>query len=55
MLRWLATLSYRSIAERAAEFLSDPTLVGKTDGDETAPAKHPKDAVFEVISILFPF
>ncbi|XP_075970520.1 sodium channel protein Nach-like isoform X1 [Anticarsia gemmatalis] len=50
MLRWLATLSYRSIAdERAKEFLSDPALVGSNDEDEPKPAKDPKDAVFQIV------
>lgn len=50
MLRWLATLTYRSIEERAADFLSDTALVGKDDEDGPAVAKNPKDAVFQVSS-----
>lgn len=48
MLRWMATLSYRSIAEHASTYLSDPTLVGKTEEDAPAPVKNPKEAIFQV-------
>lgn len=53
MLRWLATLNYRSIEERASEFLSDPALVGKNEEDEPKPAKNPKDAVYEVRTFYY--
>lgn len=48
MLRWLATLSYQSIAARSSEFISNPDLVGKSQNDAPEPALQPKEAVFSV-------
>lgn len=48
MLRWLASLSYRTISEQAGQYLTDPALVGKSDSDGLAPILNPKAAVFEV-------
>lgn len=55
MLRWLATLSYDSIAtSQANQFLTDPVLVGTNEDDVPQPAKDPKAAVFQVCyPILF--
>lgn len=52
MLRWLATLSYRTIEERALEFVSDQDLVARGITEVTDPAADPKEAVFKVGSIL---
>ncbi|XP_046960505.1 sodium channel protein Nach-like isoform X2 [Vanessa cardui] len=49
MLRWLATLNYRSIAERTSEFVTYPELVGRGPNDGPEPALKPKDAVFNIV------
>ncbi|XP_045764971.1 sodium channel protein Nach-like isoform X1 [Maniola jurtina] len=46
MLRWLATLSYESIASRTSEFVSDHDLI---ENDLTEPFLQPKDAVFSIV------
>lgn len=48
MLRWLATLSYESIAEHASRFVSDKDLFGKGDSGPSSDALDPKEAVFSV-------
>ncbi|CAG5040036.1 unnamed protein product [Parnassius apollo] len=48
MLQWLVTLSYRSIAESASKYATQPDLVGRTINDAPAPAMDPKEAVFSV-------
>lgn len=48
MLRWLATLSYQSIHDRASEFVNNPDLVGKAPNEGPEPAIKSKDAVFNV-------
>lgn len=53
MLRWLASLSYQTISERAGQYLSEPELVGKSDTDGLEPALNPKAAVFEVRTCIF--
>ncbi|KAJ0179941.1 hypothetical protein K1T71_004532 [Dendrolimus kikuchii] len=49
MLKWLATLSYRSIEERISEFINDPSLVGEMNGNVPEPAKDPKEAMFKIV------
>lgn len=48
MLRWLASLSYNTIAEQAAVYLTDSELFGKSDTEGVAAALNPKEAVFTV-------
>ena len=48
MLRWLATLSYQTIASRSSEFLTNTDLVGKGQDDDPEPALQPKHAIFSV-------
>ncbi|CAH0727769.1 unnamed protein product, partial [Brenthis ino] len=50
MLRWLATLSYQSIAARSSEFTTKPDLVGRSQNDGPEPALKPKDAVLSIVS-----
>lgn len=45
MLRWLATLSYQSIAEHTDRFVKDANLMAN---EKAAPLIDPKDAVFSV-------
>ncbi|XP_037874750.1 sodium channel protein Nach [Bombyx mori] len=49
MLQWLATLSYSSIAEHAAEYLAEPGLVGENENNVPEPARDSKEAVFKVV------
>ncbi|XP_063379360.1 sodium channel protein Nach [Cydia fagiglandana] len=49
MLRWLATLSYRTIVERAKEFAIDPELVGRGSEVMSPPAADPKKAVYSIV------
>ncbi|KAL4703487.1 hypothetical protein ACJJTC_014357 [Scirpophaga incertulas] len=49
MLRWLATLSYQSIAEQASQFVSDLSLMDQGKTEPPAPLLNPKDAVFSVV------
>lgn len=50
MLKWLATLSYRSIEERISEFINDPALVGENN-NIPEPVKEPKQTIFKVSEI----
>ncbi|XP_063821327.1 sodium channel protein Nach-like [Ostrinia nubilalis] len=49
MLRWLATLSYQSIADPSGVFLKNDKLMGKNDKEPPAPITDPKDAVFKIV------
>ncbi|CAG9560390.1 unnamed protein product [Danaus chrysippus] len=49
MLRWLATLSYKTIASQASQFVNNRNLVGGTEFDIPEPALKPKDAVFSIV------
>ncbi|KAL0892231.1 hypothetical protein ABMA27_015417 [Loxostege sticticalis] len=46
MLRWLATLSYQSIAEHTDRFVKDANLMAN---EKAAPLIDPKDAVFSIV------
>ncbi|CAH2992146.1 unnamed protein product [Chilo suppressalis] len=46
LLRWLATLSYQSIAEHASQFLGEADLSGKAQLDSLI---NPKDAVLKIV------
>lgn len=48
MLRWLASLSYNTIADQAGEYLTNTELFGKSDSEGPTPVLNPKDAVFAV-------
>ncbi|XP_063531962.1 sodium channel protein Nach [Cydia strobilella] len=49
MLRWLTTLSFRTIVERAKEFANDPELVGRGSEEMSPPAADPKKAVYSIV------
>ncbi|XP_072940542.1 sodium channel protein Nach [Epargyreus clarus] len=49
MLRWLTTLSYRSIAARASEFVQKLDLMGQSDAVVPEPELRPKDAVYKIV------
>ncbi|CAH2075249.1 unnamed protein product, partial [Iphiclides podalirius] len=49
MLRWLSTLSYRSIVESTSKFVVQPDLVGHSVMDAPVPAMDPKEAVFSIV------
>lgn len=48
MLRWLATLNYRTIKERAAQFAGNADLIGQPSEPLSPPAADPKEAVYSV-------
>ncbi|XP_052753537.1 sodium channel protein Nach-like [Galleria mellonella] len=49
MLRWLATLSYTSIAEHVAKYVDDRELIGSSESASLEPFSNPKDAVFNIV------
>lgn len=49
MLRWLATLNYRSISEKALEFVNNPNFQELSDAG--GKIFDPKEAVFAVSSL----